>query len=420
MRILLADPAALPAARYRRFTRRAQLRGMLADHLVRGEPYLALNAAVLGADEAALLRHLTTTFASAFERAGRLLAREVAGLEAIGFPWAAAELLAAEPPRLPLIGRFDFVQDVDDHWWLLEFNPDTPSGVREATAVEAAAHELLPDASGLEREGERLAEALVGAFRRALADLPVGSALGLLTTASELEDLAQMAYTRELLRKPLAELGLDVVLGDVDNLRATRGGLTLCGRPIAALYRYVALEAIFGTTAFAAIFEAASAGRVRLLNGLYGLLLQHKGLLAWLWAHRDDPLFPPEERAAIREHLPPTWWIVDQPPDVGQAALVAKQVFGREGEEVFFGEDLGPEAWQTLRHRRMYVVQQRVRVAEQEAAVPTSRGMERRRGHATVGCYAVDGGGVGYYTRFGEKIITSRAKWLATFVERGG
>jgi hypothetical protein len=39
------------------------------------------------------------------------------------------------------------------------------------------------------------------------------------------------------------------------------------------------------------------------------------------------------------------------------------------------------------------------------------------RGYATIGCYAVGGEWAGYYTRLGGKIITSRAKWIATFVE---
>ncbi len=53
----------------------------------------------------------------------------------MGFPWVAAELLAAERPRMPLIGRFDFVQDSTGQWWLLEFNADTPSGIREGIVV---------------------------------------------------------------------------------------------------------------------------------------------------------------------------------------------------------------------------------------------------------------------------------------------
>jgi glutathionylspermidine synthase len=166
--------------------------------------------------------------------------------------------------------------------------------------------------------------------------------------------------------------------------------------------------------------EAAASGRIGILNGLYGLLLQNKGLIAWIWANRDDPdLFDSEARAAIEAHLPPTWPIGEVPPEIPRDDLVAKQVFGREGQEVFFGEDCPPEVWSTLTQRQMYVAQARVRVAAVRAVVQTSLGPVVREGYPTVGCFAVNGQFAGFYTRFGDKITTARSKWLATFVEPG-
>jgi glutathionylspermidine synthase len=418
MRSLIEDPAHLSERTYRRFMQRAELGGMLADHLVDGEPYLALNAVVLSAADSALLQSLTNIFSLVFDRVGRRLASDVPSLIEMGFPWVAAELLARESPRIPLVGRFDFVRDLAGHWWLLEFNADTPSGIREAIVGDQLVHELL-ERPCLLRPNEGLVDALTGAFRSAVQDLPTGDALGLITTASELEDLAQMAFTRELLRAPLEQLGFDVVLGDSDNLQSTAGGLRLCGRPISALYRYVPLEAMLGTPVFAAVYDAVTAGRMRLLNGLYGLLLQHKGVLAWLWEHRDDPTFSAAEQAALKMHLPPTWSIQCCPTGTDRSSLVAKQVFGREGEEVFFGEDLSDEAWGALSRRRTYVAQRRISVAEMAAAIPTSTGARAQCGYATVGSYAVNGSWAGYYTRFGGKIVTSRSKWMATFVDGG-
>lgn len=94
-------------------------------------------------------------------------------------------------------------------------------------------------------------------------------------------------------------------------------------------------------------------------------------------------------------------------------------MFGREGEEVFFGEDQAAEEIAELVRRRTYVAQQRVRPQLLHATVQTSLGSATRRGCATVGCYVADGRFAGFYTRFGDKIITARAKWLATLVEGG-
>lgn len=421
MRGLIVDPARATEGLYRRFVRRAQLEGYLADHLYAGEPYLAFNAVVLTQREERLLSRLTESFGSAFLLAGRSLAARTAQLQDMGFPWVAAELLRAEVPREPVIGRFDFVRDRDEHWWLLEYNADTPSGVREAIIADQLVHRLLPEARGLRRPNAVLAELIVQTFVEDLArGLDHGAAFGIVTDAGELEDLAQMAFTEELLRRPLAERGVEVILADVDNLCLTRRGLVLGEKRVGALYRYYPFEVMFGTPAFAAIYEAVVSGKVRLINGLFGLLLQHKGLLCWLWEHRDDPLLTADQRWAIREHMPPTWPIARFPEHPRRASVVVKQVFGREGEEVRFAEDLTADRWRQLWRERTHVVQRRVAVAEMDVAVPTAAGLQVRRGHATVGSFTVGGRWAGFYTRFGTKIITARAKWLATLVEGSG
>jgi glutathionylspermidine synthase len=412
VRALLTDPAQLSPARYRRFVRRCLVHGLLSDHLVAGEPYLALNAVVLGPSDLAELRRLTEAFSAAFEVAGRALRRDVPALVAMGFPWVAAELLAAEPPRQPVVGRFDFVRDHDGHWWLLEFNADTPSGLREAVAGDAAVAALLPAARDLLQPSRCLAPLLRQAFASALAG---ARRLGLVTSAGELEDLSQIVFLGQLLRADLARRGVDLVVGDADNLRATARGTRLCGRPVDALYRLLPFEGMLGTPAFAALYEAVLAGRLRLLNGLYGFLLQHKSVMAWLWAHR--PHLDGPARAAVERHLPPTWSLADLPPDEPPAGLVAKQVFGREGEEVFFGADLSDDDWAALARRGGYVAQRRVRVAELDALVSTALGPAVWRGHPTVGAFTVRGRFGGFYTRFGPRLTTVRSKWLATFVE---
>lgn len=420
MRAVVTDPGAITEARYRRFWRRAQLDACLPDLMVRGEPYLALNGLVLSVADHQLLVRLTAIFSRVFFAAGQRVASDVPATIALGFPWAAAELLARETPRTPVVGRFDFVQDVTGGWHVLELNSDTPSGIREGIVCDRLAHELAPGAAGLVRPGADLSARLTAAIVRAVSDVQPGGALGIVTTASELEDLSQMAFTAQLLQPALAARGLDVVLGDAGNLRLTARGLSLRGRRVDAIYRYLSFESIFGTPTFAALEEAAALGQVTVLNGLFGLLLQNKGLLAWIWTHRDDAdLFDEEARAAILTYLPATWHIDEAPPGVERHDLVAKQVFGREGQEVYFGEDCSDQFWQTLGRQQTYVAQQRVQVGQTVAVVHTSTGPELRNSRATVGAFAVDGEFGGYYTRYGDKIITASSKWLATFVERG-
>jgi glutathionylspermidine synthase len=409
--------------RYRRFVRRAQCSALLADNLVRGEPYLSPEPYVLTTADDALLRQLTEVFAVAFDRAAGAVGGNVPALEAMGFPWVAAELLQVEAPYRPVVGRFDFVPDDTGHWWLVEYNADTPSGLREAIGGEAAVLATYPDARRFARPSLGLRDAVVNSFVEATRQLRPGLTLGLVTNAGELEDVGQIAFIRHLIADSLADRGIRVVLGDVDNLRSRRSRLYLKDTRVDALYRLFPFESTFGTTAFAAIYDAVASGHLVLLNGLFGLLLQHKGLLAWLWAHRDDPVLSTEERAAIQTHLPPTWhigeWRSDMPlaDEHSDSDVVVKQVFGREGEEVFVGSALAPEQWQVFQQRQTYVVQHLVPVTSRTLAVPTAAGPRTQSGYATVGSFVVNGSWAGYYSRFGGQITDARAKWLPTLVE---
>ncbi|MGH2353399.1 MAG: glutathionylspermidine synthase family protein [Chloroflexota bacterium] len=395
--------------------------GPLPDFCVYGEPCLALNGVVLDRQEHKRMVGLTARFAAVFQKAVQVLAQDAVALERLGFPWMAAELLAREPPDVPfLVGRFDFVLDTGGGWQLLEYNADTPSGPRETIAVEPLIARWLQGSlpAPLARTGPRLAGALRRAFARATGEQAPGGVLGIVTDAGYAEDLAQTTFLARLLAPALARRGVEVVAGDVDNLDFARGRLRILGRPLDALYRYYPFETLLGRQAFADLFAAVSAGQLRLLNGLRGLLAQNKGLLAWLWEHRDDAVtFSPAERRAIREHLPPVRWIDTVSPSEDRRALVLKQVFGREGEEVYFGDRLADADWERCRAWGSYVVQQRVAMHPVRLAVRTAGGPAVRDLWPVVGSFAVHNTWAGYYTRLGDPITTDTAKFVATFVE---
>ena len=351
----------------------------------------------------------------------RALQGDGPALERLGFPWVALELLAREAPDEPLLfGRFDFVLDRGGDWQLLEYNADTPSGGRETVAVERVVAGHLGRGAApsppLRRTGPHLASALRRTFRRALAGLPAGSRLGIMTDAGYAEDLSQAVFLARHLAPALAREGIEVLYGDVDNLTTGRGRLCLMGRPLDALYRYYPFETLLGRQAFVDLFAAAGSGRVRLLNGLRGLLAQNKGVLAWLWAHRADrALFTPRERRAIARHLPPTWWIGDLPTDADRAGLVLKQAFGREGEEVYFGDRLADADWERCRRWGSYVCQRRVDVPPLEAVVRTAAGPRTQTLWPAVGSFTAGGAWAGYYTRLGGPITTASARFVPTF-----
>ncbi|HEV2124490.1 MAG TPA: glutathionylspermidine synthase family protein, partial [Chloroflexota bacterium] len=261
----------------------------LPDFLLYGEPYPALNAIVLTPSEHQQLTSLTERFAGIFRKAILALAHDAAALERMGFPWIAIELLQHEPvDRLPLLGRFDFLLDRAGRWQLLEYNADTPSGVRETVRVEPLiVRHLQPFLPHIPNgTAHHLAALLCQEFGAALQHedrSPV--TLGIITDTGYSEDLAQTVFAARLLHSALEADGVHVLFGDIDNLVFSRGRLCLFGAALDALYRYFPFEAMLGLEAFADLFQAVLTGKLNLLNGLGGLLAQNKGLLVWLWQH---------------------------------------------------------------------------------------------------------------------------------------
>jgi glutathionylspermidine synthase len=410
----------------------------LPDLWLYGEPYPTLNAVILEPEEHASLVALTERFATIFHKAVRALQRDAGALQRLGFPWVALELLDREAPDEPFIlGRFDFALDAGGAWQVLEYNADTPSGTRETVALErvvlrhlngrslrapegqrgSAGLAGLEELAGLEGTARLLGGAVRRAFARALEGLPEGATLGIVTDAGYAEDLSQAVFLHRHLAPALARRGLRTRYADVDNLSLSRGRLHLLGHPLDALYRYYPFETLLGQQAFVDLFAAVGGGRLRLLNGWRGLLAQNKGLLAWLWAHRaDTALFSAPERRTIEAHLPPVWWIDEVPPGERREALVLKQAFGREGEEVYFGDRLSDADWARCLEWGSYVCQRRVAVPPLVAAVSTASGAETQTLWPAVGSFTARGRWAGYYTRLGAPITDASARYVPTLV----
>ena len=196
-----------------------------------GEPYPALNAVMLTPAEHAQLVRLTTTFGRVFEKAIAALASDADALLRLGFPWLAIELLRQEPEHSTLrLGRFDFLLDRGGQWQLLEYNADTPSGVRETVKVESLiARHLAPHVGDLlmgssrhlRRELQRSFGDVLGLVRRraSSSDKPT---LGIVTDAGYGEDLAQGAFLTQTLSSGRVGHAADVILGDIHNLYLSR------------------------------------------------------------------------------------------------------------------------------------------------------------------------------------------------------
>ncbi|MBU6288398.1 MAG: glutathionylspermidine synthase family protein [Chloroflexi bacterium] len=415
--------------RYGAFLEAAVMAAPLPDFGVRGEPYPALGALVLDAGATRSLVRATERLARVFARATDAAVSEPGALERFGFPSSFIAMARREAPGvLPVLGRFDFVRDPkpwpggDDStgaWRAVEFNADTPSGLREVVSLEPLVRRHLPQTlAGHLPMATGVARRIGSAVAKAIgAPLPGGRAIatvGVVADPAYLEDACQAIAFARAITPTVARRGVHVTFGAVANLHRRGHRAWLRDAPIDALYRHAAIEAWPGTEAWDAMAVATDAGELRLVNGLRGVVAQNKGLMAWIWGRRDDAAtFDADARAAIRTYLPPTTWVEAIPPVPVRPGLVVKQAFGREGAEVAMGTDLDEVGWDTCVRWGSYVAQARVPSVPSVAPLPTARGHVVTQAWPVVGGMVSGGRWAGAYARLGGRVTRHDARWCA-------
>lgn len=410
-RRLLAGGCRAYCALRRRFWDDLAFSHLMVDLVVDHHPYLSPNALLLSPAEARLLCAASEALGRAFGRAVETVL-EQASPEEVGWPWAAFELARQHPawPDTTPLGRLDWVQDREGRWWVLEFNSDTPSGVREADGAEAwvARHLGLPG----------LSSRLLDEVARAVAERCAAAGicrprLGIVSEVAYLEDYAQALFMGQRLAPACAT----VVVGDPSNLTLGRRGVRLCGQPVDALYRIYAVEQWFGAPRFPRLLERALAGEVLLLNDLRTFMAQNKALLAWLSSGRVS--LPPDEAAVVRRHLPETTVATALPRGAGRDVVV-KEFFGREGAEVYLGSRLRQGDWEEVRRWGTFVAQRRVHVQPLQAVDEGARGPYLARRRPCVGVFVCHNRFAGCYSRLGGPVTERHAQYAATLLDAEG
>ena len=379
----------------------------LPDLWLYGEPYPTLNAVILEPEEHASLVALTERFATIFHKAVRALQRDAGACSAwaspgwrwscwIGRPrtsrssWGASTSpwTPAGPGRCwsttptPPPGR--------GRRWPWKGRPAAPAGTasrrRRAKGPRAAAgaggHRPAP--------GRGRAPGLRPGPGRAAGR----GALGIVTDAGYAEDLSQAVFLHRHLAPALARRGLRTRYADVDNLSLSRGPAAPPGAPPG---RPLPLLPVRDAPGPAGVRRPLRRRRGRAgapAQRLAGAAGPEQGAagLAVGPPRRRDPLHRPR---AAGDRGPPPPGVVDRRAAAGERreGLVLKQAFGREGEEVYFGDRLSDADWARCREWGSYVCQRRVDVPPLDAAVSTAAGAETQTLWPAVGSFTARGGG---------------------------
>lgn len=414
----------------------ALIPGGLIESQVRGQPYVGFNALVLNQTERDELAQLTYIFGQVWLKAlTAIVSDSTSDLSLLGWPTALDFPLRSEPPNrwLTALGRFDFALDPDNHWQLLEFNSDTPSGAQEASLIEARSLPLLTrfcrnyQLARLNPSiGTAMAQALLDEANFAPVPFEIESVsaesptrqpvIGFLARGRHLTDLAQVLYYTQALRD--LNPTLNCVVGDPLNLALVNNRPLLLGQPLDALYRLFPIEDFWRDPIFAAYTQANLNGSFKCLNNLRGFLAQSKAILAWIWRERENAsLFDATERAVIAAHLPPTYFIKDFESEPGQGYII-KEFFGREGVGVWDGANLDATQWQSFQQNGNYIVQSKVNITPLPHFWLNARN-QLQSGLVTpcVGSFLIGGEWGGCYSRVGKPITDALAQFVPTLLD---
>jgi glutathionylspermidine synthase len=288
-----------------------------------GHPYTLPEPVVLEPADVEAIRAAARDAWPVYVRVASLLrALPDAGLDALGIPAAAYDVVRLRDPRAgeTLVARFDFLRD-GDAYRVVELNAETPFFIVESfveSGRRARAAGLRDPNDG---ERERLGDAIAGA----LAPLAASARVGIVATNVHREDVGTACFLRGLIASRVAA---EVVFVPVHELAVEDGVVWDAHGPLDVLYRCYPLEHFAADPGGPALFGAVARGACRLLNPPSALLLQSKAAQALTWGlYERGELFDAAERDAIARLFLPTF--LDRPDD--GAAYVRKPVLGREG-----------------------------------------------------------------------------------------
>ena len=263
-----------------------------------GHPYALPGVITLAGADVAAIRGAARDAWSVYAAVAPLLhALPDEGLEALGIPEAAYEIVRTHDPRAgeTLVGRFDFLRE-GDTYRVVELNAETPFFAVESfleNGRRAIAAGLRDPNAG---EAQRLADALAAA----LHPLRAGARIGIVATNVYREDVGTSYWLRDLIA---ARVDAQVAFVPVHELEIVDGEAWDVDGRLDVLYRYYPLEHFAADPGGPALFEAVARGACRLLNPPSALLLQSKATQALIWGlYERGELF---DEDAARRNPPP-------------------------------------------------------------------------------------------------------------------
>jgi glutathionylspermidine synthase len=399
----LAAGESFPPDVFRRLHRRMLFEGCKWDPQIGDVSVLAPYPLLLASEAMEFLARTAEQLSAELLAAEDVLLTQPELWRALGVPRRFREILRRLPagrgPELRTM-RFDF-HPTPAGWKLSEVNADVMTGFAESSIWPRLLREADPSLHPLP---VMPLDALIEAFR---LRLPKGARCALIHPTSFADDYQLM----RVFARALEAAGYRGLAGNPLHLRWTDGGAVFEGdggtEKIDAILRYFPAEWLASLPAGTPLAKLFRHPQVVLANPATALLLQSKGLDAWL---RPSGLAPT--------------WNAFSPPSLPARQTTRKQrdawiwkpMLGRNGGGIGGRTLLSPEAWRRFRRRARwqagrYVLQEPF----ETTPLPTPAGPR----YPCLGVFVVDGRFAGIYGRLGQtRIVDAHAEEVAVFLSQ--
>lgn len=335
------------------------------------------------------------------------------------------------------IARLDLFLLADGTIRTCEMNSDTPSGEAEAVLLNDIVFAAMPHQQALVNPNAHFIHSFSTMVKSFSTTYPHDSQpqghsskqrIGIVFPTEQPEDLSMMLCYHEW----LTAAGFEVVLGSPYNLHMLGdSSAAMFDEKIDILLRHYKTdwwaerESVWLDGAdfpdpdplhreLAIALEAASNGRLRIVNPFGAVLTQNKITMAFFYQFPE--LFSSFAQETIHRYIPPTQRLCDIDEETRQKNLLGKQHnyvlksdYGCEGDEVIVGQNVTADIWQRSVQQ---AIPTRWIVQEFFDAAPTQDGYI-----PNYGVYLLGGKARGIYTRLAPTQTDYRSLSVATFLQ---
>ncbi|OPX86316.1 MAG: putative acid--amine ligase YjfC [Pelotomaculum sp. PtaB.Bin104] len=348
------------------------------------------------------IKTATEACGTIFQKAVDFVLKSNQLLRLLGIPETAIDFCRSKhDPAMPVttIGRFDFAVNgagENAEIKLLEFNSDTPTGVVEASELNALINKLCQS----KNPNQMFAANVKKAFKKFIVKEYQNIVFSSLGWHQEDKGtvLAELAYSG----LPAKYVPLDSIVVEADGIIDDQG------KRIDLLYRLYPIEWFTRETDGIKLIELAAGNKLDLLNPPSAFVAQSKVMMAIIWElYKNTNFFNHDDKEIISRYFLPVY--LDNSYFKG-CPYVAKPAFGREGGGVYLYNGQGEiDAFvENKEYLNDMVYQERVTFPLQ--AVSTWSG--EYTGRLLVGSFLIAGEFSGLLLRVGDEITGDMAYFL--------